>query len=110
MAGSMCWVFLLVHIEFATIQTKLELQAFKRDEKFKGSVFTVKAKGRMTKGSSIDIEKRLGIKEGRGKHFVEFDASPSEVTVVTNPITGATEHIFSGDVLLDNRNPIFSPL
>ncbi len=78
--------------------------------KDKGSVFTVKAKGRMTKGSSIDIEKRLGIKEGRGKHFVEFDASSSEVTVVTNPITGATEHIFSGDVLLDNRNPIFSPL
>ena len=47
---------------------------------------------------------------GRGKHFVEFDASFSEVTVVTNPITGETEHIFSGDVLLDNRNPIFSPL
>ena len=25
-------------------------------------------------------------------------------------ITGATEHIFGGDILLDNRNPIFSPL
>lgn len=56
----------------------------------------------MTKGSSIDFEKRLGIKEERGKYFVEFDASSSEVTVVTNPITAATEHIFSGDVLLDN--------
>lgn len=56
------------------------------------------------------IYKRRDIKEGRGKHFVEFDASSSEVTVVTNPITGATEHIFSGDVLLGNRNPIFSPL
>ena len=56
------------------------------------------------------IYKRRDIKEGGGKHFVEFDASSSEVTVVTNPITGATEHIFSGDVLLDNRNPIFSPL
>lgn len=73
-----------------------------------GSAFTVKAK--KTKGSSIDLEKRLGIKEKQGKHFVEFDASFSEVTVVTNPITGATEHIFLGDVLLDNRNPIFSPL
>ena len=40
------------------------------------------------------IYKRRDIKEGRGKHFVEFDASSSEVTVVTNPITGATEHIF----------------
>jgi RHS family protein len=78
--------------------------------KDKGSVFTGKAKGIMTKGSSIDIEKRLGIKEGRGKHFVVFDASSSEVTVVTNPVTGATEYIFSGDVLLDNREPIFSPL
>lgn len=40
------------------------------------------------------IYKRRGIKEGRGKHFVEFDASSSEVTVVINPITGATEYIF----------------
>ena len=56
------------------------------------------------------IYKRRGIKDGGGKHFVEFDASSSEVTVVTNPITGATEHIFPGEVLLDNRNPIFSPL
>lgn len=55
------------------------------------------------------IYKRRGIKGG-GKHFVEFDASSSEVTVVTNPVTCATEHIFPGDVLLDNRNPIFSPL
>lgn len=39
-----------------------------------------------------------------------FDASYSKVTIVTNPVTGATEHIFSGDVLLDNRKPIFSPL
>ena len=52
----------------------------------------------------------MALRVGRGKHFVEFDASFSEVTVVTNPITGETEHIFSGDVLLDNRNPIFSPL
>lgn len=39
-----------------------------------------------------------------------FDASSSEVTIVTNPVTGAKEHIFSGDVLLDNRKLIFSPL
>ena len=32
--------------------------------KDKGSVFIVKAKGRMTKGSSIDIEKRLALKGG----------------------------------------------
>ena len=37
--------------------------------KDKGSVFTVKAKGRMTKGSSIDIEKRLGLKGGARKAF-----------------------------------------
>ena len=37
------------------------------------------------------IYKRRGIKDGGGKHFVEFDASSSKVTVVTNPITGATE-------------------
>ena len=52
------WVFLLIHIEFSTtgitgIQKERKIKA-----KDKGSVFTVMAKGRMTKGSSIDIHRK----------------------------------------------------
>ncbi|TQV82651.1 hypothetical protein FKG94_07950 [Exilibacterium tricleocarpae] len=69
------------------------------------SVFTVKARGRP--GSPADVEKALGIKPGRGRNFVEFDASPGEVRVETNRFTGATEIIFRGDVDLSDRNPNF---
>jgi len=69
------------------------------------SVFTVKAKGKP--GSPRDVEQRLGIGRGRGNNIVEFDASPNEFKVVKNPITGATERVFKGDVDLTNRNPTF---
>ena len=68
----------------------------------------MKPGGRMTKGSSKDIEKRLGIKPGKGRRYVEFDVKSDEVRVVNNPITGATEHILTGDVDLANRNPSYN--
>jgi hypothetical protein len=69
------------------------------------SVFTVKAKGKP--GSARDVEQQLGIGRGRGNNMVEFDASPNEFSVVKNPVTGATERVFKGDVDLTNRNPTF---
>ncbi|WP_050881323.1 HYD1 signature containing ADP-ribosyltransferase family protein [Flavobacterium branchiophilum] len=75
--------------------------------KDQNKVFTVKAKGRMSKGSSKDLESKLGIKPGKAKNYVEFDVKPEEVTIIDNPITGATEHVLNGDVSLEGRNPIF---
>ena len=88
------------------------IAGIKKDNKIiakdQNSVFTVKPGGRMTKGSSKDIEKRLGIKPGKGRRYVEFDVNSEEVRVVNNPITGATEHILTGDVDLTNRNPSYN--
>lgn len=72
------WVFLLIHIEFSTtgitgIQKERKIKA-----KDKGSVFTVMAKGRMTKGSSIDIEKRRGIKEGEESILLSLMLHPAK--------------------------------
>jgi hypothetical protein len=69
------------------------------------SVFTVKAKGKV--GSARDIEKQLGIKRGKASNYIEFDANPSEFRSIKNPITGATEKIFKGDVDLTKRNATF---
>lgn len=69
------------------------------------SVFTEKAKGKP--GSPRDVEEKLGIKRGRGNNMVEFDADPSEFSVIKNPTTGATERVFKGDVDLTGRNPTF---
>lgn len=70
-------------------------------------VFTVKHKSKETKGSARDIEARLGIGKGRANAYVIFDVTPSEVEIVENEKTGATEHILEGDVSLKGRNPIF---
>ncbi|WP_343840448.1 HYD1 signature containing ADP-ribosyltransferase family protein [Bowmanella denitrificans] len=69
------------------------------------SVFTVKARGRV--GSARDIEKQLGIKRGKGNNYVEFDANPNEIQVIKNPVTGAAERVFEGDVDLTGRNASF---
>lgn len=68
-------------------------------------MFTVKAKGKPA--SPRDVEQQLRIKRGRGNNMVEFDANPSEFSVVKNPVTGATERVFKGSVDLTNRNPTF---
>lgn len=68
------------------------------------SVFTVKAKGRI---SPRDVEEKYGIKPGKGGAYVEFDAMPSEFKIVKNKDTGATEWVFEGDVDLTDRNPKF---
>ncbi|ADZ92705.1 HYD1 signature containing ADP-ribosyltransferase family protein [Marinomonas mediterranea] len=85
------------------------VQAIKESNMIKASdqnsVFTVKAKGKP--GSPRDVEQQLGIGRGRANHIVEFDANSSEFSVVENPITGATERVFKGDVDLSNRNPTF---
>jgi hypothetical protein len=69
------------------------------------SVFTVKAKGKP--GSPRDVEEALGIKRGRGNHYVEFDAKAGEYQTIKNPRTGATETVFNGDVDLAGRNASF---
>jgi len=71
----------------------------------KGSVFTVNARKKL--GSPSDAESRLGIKDGKGNAYIEFDASHGEFAIVENKYTGATEYVFSGDVDLAARNPAF---
>lgn len=71
----------------------------------KNMVFTVRAKG--TPGAARDVEALLGIKRGRGNAYVEFDAIPEEIIVTKNPLTGATEYNFKGNVDLSSRNPQF---
>ncbi len=68
-------------------------------------VFTVKASG--AAASARDTEKALGIKQGRGRNYVEFDASTDEFEVVKNPTTGATERVFKGNVDLEGRNAVY---
>lgn len=65
----------------------------------------MKAQGKP--GSPRDVEEALGIKRGRGNHYVEFDAKPNEYQTVRNPQTGATETVFRGNVNLSDRNPTF---
>jgi RHS repeat-associated protein len=69
------------------------------------SVFTVRARGRP--GSPRDVEKRLGIKLGKGNAYIEFDAIESEFEITKNPLTGATEYIFKGNIMLEGRNAVF---
>ena len=69
----------------------------------KGRVFAVPARGKP--GSPRDVERTLGLRPGRGRNYVEFNASPDEFEIVTNPGTGAREFRFRGDVDLTERNP-----
>ncbi|QTA87033.1 HYD1 signature containing ADP-ribosyltransferase family protein [Desulfonema magnum] len=68
-------------------------------------VFTVRARGKP--GSPRDVERQLGIRRGRGNYYVEFDASADEFEIVKNLLTGSTETVFKGDVVLRERNPEF---
>jgi len=69
-------------------------------------VFAVRAKGKAP--APRDVEKALGIKKGRGRNHVDFDAKPDEFAIVENPLTKATESVFDGDVNLTERNPTFT--
>lgn len=71
----------------------------------KGRVFAVPARGKP--GSPRDVERALGLLPGRGRNYVEFNASPGEFEIITNPSTGAREFQFRGDVVLTKRNPAF---
>lgn len=68
-------------------------------------VFTIKASGKP--GSPRDVEKALGIKNGHGRNYIEFDAYRNEFETIKNARTGATEITFKGNVDLINRNPEF---
>lgn len=67
-----------------------ETQTIKASDQ--NSVFTVRAKGKP--GSARDVEEELGIKRGRGNHYVEFDAYPGEFKEVRNHLTKAIEYVF----------------
>ena len=67
-------------------------------------VFSVRAKGKPM--SPRDAEKKLGIKEGKGNAYVEFDARPSEFEVI-NRGNGVREYVFKGHVDLKSRNATF---
>ena len=66
------------------------------------SVFGVRARGRM---APRDAEATLGIARGRGNAFVEFNAKPSEFTIIQR--YGYREFVFRGDVNLTDRAPSF---
>ncbi|MEM8940481.1 MAG: HYD1 signature containing ADP-ribosyltransferase family protein [Bacteroidota bacterium] len=57
--------------------------------------------------SPRDAEQSLGIKRGRGSHYVEYDVNPNEVEILKNPLTGANEYNIKGNVDLTERNPVF---
>lgn len=57
--------------------------------------------------SRIDAESKYGLKEGRGRNLVEYNASIKEVLVEKNPFTKATEHNIRGSVDLTQRQPKF---
>ena len=71
----------------------------------KGRVFAVPARG--NPGSPREVERALGLLPGRGRNYVEFNASSDEFEIITNPSTGAREFRFRGDVELTERNPSF---
>jgi len=73
--------------------------------KDQNSVFTVRAKGKP--GSPRDIEESLGILRGRGREYIEFDASIDEISIIVNKKTGATEYVLKGNVSLKGRKPVF---
>ncbi len=68
-------------------------------------VFAVRARGNPL--SPRDAERALGIRRGRGKAYDDFFVSPSEFTIIHNPLTGATEYVIKGDVDLRERHPAF---
>ena len=71
-------------------------------------VFAVTKKQMKKNRSARDIEEYLGIKQGRGAHYVEFDACPGEFTPRKNSRDPKLiEHVHKGDLSLDGRNPIF---
>ncbi len=70
-----------------------------------GRVFAVRARG--MPGNPRDLERALGIARGRGNAYVEFDALELEFDVVLNPLTGARESQYRGDVDLAERNSAF---
>ena len=89
---------------------KKGINGIKSDNKIKADdsnrVFAVKSKGRVDKMSPTDRENAVGIRKGRGRNSVEFDASSSEVSTTVRP-NGISEHTIKGDVDLTNRNPKF---
>ncbi|MCA9717059.1 MAG: hypothetical protein KC468_20465, partial [Myxococcales bacterium] len=69
------------------------------------SVFTTSARKKPL--SAKDAQKSLGIRDGKGGAYVEFDASPTEFSVRTNDKTGFREFVFRGHVDLTDRSPTF---
>jgi RHS repeat-associated protein len=56
--------------------------------------------------SQVDAQVTYGLKDGRGRNFVETDVPKSQVGQRYNPETGANELVIKGDVPL--RNPSFT--
>jgi hypothetical protein len=53
-----------------------------------------------------NAETTYGLKQGRGRNFVESDVPKSQVSQRYNPKTGANELVIKGDVPL--KNPTFT--
>ena len=58
-------------------------------------------KGNKKPLSQKDAEKKYGIKQGKGKDYVEFKIEASRVEEVYNPLTKSTEQTVKGNVKLD---------
>ncbi|QEY25327.1 hypothetical protein D0T92_01400 [Neisseria zalophi] len=69
-------------------------------------VFAVPAKGKPM--SAKDFQEKFILKEGRAKHYVDFDTCPGEFTPRPNSLNSkAIEFVHDGPFGLYGRNPTY---
>ncbi|RBH52005.1 hypothetical protein C3F00_032900 [Pseudomonas sp. MWU13-2860] len=69
-------------------------------------IFSVPAKRKPL--SPRDAESAYGIKPGKGNNHIDFDACLGEFSERFNPVMKITEHIHTGPIKLEGRNPTFN--
>jgi hypothetical protein len=72
-----------------------------------GRVFAEPASNRVL--SRADAEAKYGLKQGRGRDYVETDVDASCVEYRYNPLTGANEITVKGEVPLSNPTIVRRP-
>lgn len=55
--------------------------------------------------SKIEAETKYGIKQGHGRHYIEFDAFEDEFMEVENKLTQSVEITIEKDIHLEGRHP-----
>ena len=69
-------------------------------------IFAVPAKKKPL--SPRDAESAYSIKPGKGNNYIDFDACPGEFSERFNPVMKITEHVHTGPIKLEGRNPTFN--